>query len=123
MIKADQLDLAAPDRTALDLALKQCRAASSARDQQITAMLMERPWQEVAQFCSYNSQMDSLKLKPWEFPPCWVEPDDRQHRQAAKLLREMLAAGVSCWHPDPLAALDQKRAGAVLGPREDRTRL
>jgi hypothetical protein len=100
MTKADQLD-----RTALDLALQQCRATSSARDQQITAMLTDRPWQEVAKFAAYNCQMDSLKLKPWEAPPCWVDVDDREHKQAAKLLREMLALGVSRYHPDPLEGI------------------
>ena len=95
------------DRAALVLALTKCRAESRKRDRQITAMLLEpRPWQEVAEFAAYSTQMDSLKLKPWQLPPCEVEPDDRQHRQAAKLLREMLALGVSKYHPDPLAAIE-----------------
>ena len=94
------------DRAALELAIEQCRAQSGDLDTQIAAMLIDRPWLECATFAAYSCQMDSLKLKPWEFPPCWVEPGDREHRQAAKLLRKMLAAGVSRFHPDPLAAIE-----------------
>ena len=98
------------DRAALELALKQCRAESAQRDRQITSMLIEpRPWQEVAEFAAYSCQMDALHLKPWQFPPCWVEPGDRKHRKAAKLLREMQSLGVSRFHPDPLAAIEEAK--------------
>jgi hypothetical protein len=101
------------DQEALQLAIEQCRKQDSSRNAQITTMLSERPWQEVAEFAVYSCQMINLKLKPWEFPPCWVEPADREHRQAAKLLREMLALGISRFHPDPLTAITEaKRASA-----------
>ena len=35
-------------------------------------MLQDRPWREVAEFCSYSCQVDSLSLLPWEYPPGWI---------------------------------------------------
>jgi len=98
------------DREALTLALQKCRAESPERDRQIDDMLIDRPWQEVCEFASYSCQMTHLKLRPWQCPPCWVEPDDRKHPQAAKLLREMTALGISRFHPDPLAAIAAAKA-------------
>jgi hypothetical protein len=56
-------------------------------------------------------------LKPWESPPCEADEDAElaeasafnNHREAQKLLRQMLAAGVSRWHPDPIRALEAKK--------------
>ena len=102
------------DRKALQLAIERCRAQDAERDAQIIRMLSERPWRRVAEFAAYSCQMNSLKLKPWQTPPCWSEPDDYRHRQAAKLLREMLAAGLSRFEPHPLAAIEvAKRKGAA----------
>jgi len=95
------------DRNALQLAIERCRAVDADRDQQISAMLMERPWREVAEFAAYSCQMDSLRLKPWELPPCAVDVNDREHRQAAKLLTQMLAVGLSRYEPDPVQALSE----------------
>ena len=38
-----------------------------------------------------------------------ADPDnpERGEETAAKMLRRMLLAGISRWHPDPMAALDQ----------------
>ena len=71
-------------------------------------MLESRPWQRVAMFASYACQMKVLGLKPWEVPPAHVNNPKtlRKEEQAgAKLLRRMLRAGVSQYHPDPLVAL------------------
>jgi hypothetical protein len=63
---------------------------------------------------AYENQMASLQLAPWQFPPCWISPveiddliagNDPDKRAAATLLRRMLSAGISQFHPDPLAAL------------------
>jgi len=79
-------------------------------DCEALALALERcPYARDGEAAAYSLQMDNLKLKPWQWPPCWVEPGDRRHKQAAKLLRDMLAAGVSRWHPDPLAAIEAKR--------------
>jgi len=71
------------DRVALELALTQCRAEDADRDAQITAMLAERPWRQVAEFASTCCQSRALKLKPWQLSPCQIDVDDREHKQAA----------------------------------------
>ena len=100
------------DQEALQLAIAQCRAEDADRDAQITAMLAERPWQRVAEFASHCCQSRALKLKPWQLSPCQIDVDDREHKQAAKLPREMLALYVSCFHPDPLAAIAEAKEAA-----------
>ena len=105
------------DLAALRLSLARCRA-DPAGTMQIADKLREEPWQAVAKLCAYSCQCRSLQLKPWEHPPCWIvdaynpdagrSPDQADidgRYEAAKLLRRMLAAGISRWHPDLLGAL------------------
>jgi len=105
------------DIEALKLAVAQARSESPERAQQIDAKLAEGPWEEAAMFAAYVCQTTSLRLKPWQVPPCMMDEDDpdiddpdaddvMDIRQAGKLLRRMLAAGVSRWHPDPIAAME-----------------
>jgi hypothetical protein len=106
------------DKAALELAIDLARKGDRASQQQIDAMLKERPWQDVAEFAAYGCQCDALRLKPWQPPPCWAEIDDQDneagpisgHRAAAELLRRMQALGISRWHPDPLAAIEAAEA-------------
>jgi hypothetical protein len=106
------------DKAALELAIDLARKGARSSQQQIDAMLKERPWQDVAEFAAYGCQCDALRLKPWQPPPCWAEVDDQDneagpisgHRAAAELLRRMLALGISRWHPDPLAAIEAAEA-------------
>lgn len=93
------------DHAALRLPIEHARAASRVRAEQIDDFLQERDWAEVAWFAAQCAQRKALRLKVWELPPCCVDPDDGT--RAAKLLRKMLAAGVSRFHPDPLAALEE----------------
>ena len=66
----------------------------------------------------YSCQMTSLGLRPWQQPPCWVDPeqidvilaagekDDIYGTYAAALLlRRLLATRCSRFEPDPLTAL------------------
>ena len=98
------------DRAALTLALEQARR-DRGRAEQLDDMLTERSWIEVATFAASCCQIASLCLKPWETPPCHVEVDgtEPESRAARELLREMLARGVSRWHPDPVRAIEAKR--------------
>jgi hypothetical protein len=106
------------DKAALELAIDLARKGDRTSQQQIDAMLKERPWQDVAEFAAYGCQCDALRLKPWQPPPCWAEVDDQDneagpisgHKAAAELLRRMLALGISRWHPDPLAAIETAEA-------------
>jgi hypothetical protein len=108
----------AADRDALKLAIAQSRAEDEGRRWQIDAKLKDEPWEDVATFAAYSRQCHTLHLKPWQVPPCWVEVDDPPpqgtdyggHREAQRLLREMLDLGISQWHPDPLAAIEAAKA-------------
>jgi hypothetical protein len=78
---------------------------------QLDDKLSDEPWSAVARFASRVVQGRALKLKPWQEPPCCVSPEGPERDHAAqRLLRKMLAAGVSRYDPDPVAAI--ARAGA-----------
>jgi hypothetical protein len=99
------------DREAMMLAMLRCCEESAQREKQIKTMAASRPWQRVGAFASFVCQCNALDLGPHEGPPCHVnDPDNPQEKeqQAAKLLRRMLKAGVSKWHPDPMAALAER---------------
>ena len=106
------------DRDALKLAIAQSRAEDEGRRWQIDAKLKDEPWEDVATFAAYSRQCHTLHLKPWQVPPCWVDVDDSPpqgtdyggHREAQRLLRDMLDLGISQWHPDPLAAIEAAKA-------------
>ncbi len=72
------------------------------RAEQLTAMLEERPWIEVAQFASYHRQIEALKLPPWDEPPAHCPP---AHTRGGRLLDRMLRRGVSQYEPSPMEAL------------------
>jgi hypothetical protein len=102
------------DRTALGLAVETTRRESPGRRQQIDSFLSSRPWEDVATFAASCAQSRALDLPPWQPPPCHISniesalkvvDEQSGWRAAALLLQRMLDAGVSRWHPDPLAAL------------------
>jgi hypothetical protein len=67
-----------------------------------------RLWREKAEVAAGRCQRNSLRLKPREDPPWWANENDPG--PAGALLRRMLAARVSRFEPDPIAALgDHKK--------------
>src|SRR5262249_2724786 len=69
-------------------------------------------WYDTAKFCAYLCQSKNLHLEIQEFPPCWLlDADDvegpafKRKPEAARLLRRLLAAGLSRYEPDPIRAL------------------
>jgi hypothetical protein len=108
--------LSKADREAMVLAIEVVRAESPASRAQIDDKLATEPWEAVGHFAAYSAQDRALKLRPWETPPVWIvdlaasltrPPDDhRGERRAAELLKNMVASGVSRFHPDPLAAIE-----------------
>jgi hypothetical protein len=107
------------DRDALEMALDLCRRIGGPhRSEQLDAMLRERSWITVAEFAAYLCQGKSLHLKPWQETPCHV--DEKAPRPgeetAVRILRALLRAGISRWHPDPLEAME-RAADAVATRR------
>jgi hypothetical protein len=123
----DRADIAAL-QLALDLTLAD-DPPSQGRVDQVRSMLQEEsPWR-VAKFCSYYQQMRRLELAPWKQPPCWIHT--RENAEAilakgpfiaaddsgadtsdcgpARLTLDMIALGVSRWHPDPVRAVAEAR--------------
>jgi hypothetical protein len=98
------------DRAALKLAFELARR-DSRHAAQLDALLAEgQPWQEVAEFAAQCCQRRSLRLQPWQAPPCIA--DERAppasysgNRLALDLLRRMRELKVSRWHPRPLDAI------------------
>jgi hypothetical protein len=116
MINDDDDDDAPPplteaDIAALELALKLVREESPGRAEQLALKLADDGWWPTARFAAYSRQVDALHLKPWEHPPCWATPDDDYpDREAARLLKRMLSAGISQFDPDPMVALEAAKA-------------
>ena len=53
----------------------------------------------------------ALRLKLWQSPPCHLSVDDEARDcdiEGQILLRKMIAAGLSIYEPDPIAALAAK---------------
>jgi len=102
------------DRLALKRALDTASKADKGRAKQLADKLRNEPWEDVAAFAAYCVQWRALRLKLWELPPCSVEEDDPNPRDKAAqaLLRRMLAAGLSRYEPDPMAALEAKKLRA-----------
>jgi hypothetical protein len=74
---------------------------------------------EAGRLASYHCQYRALQLKPWEFPPIWIDdisatlkepPEFKDRHRAAKLLQRLFAHGLSRYEPDPVAALERAEA-------------
>ena len=111
------------DIAALDLAIART-LADPERTEQVTSMLADRDRVEVGSFCSYHLQTQNLRLKPWQFPPVWIDDvdealaipptqDHHRKRDAAALLARMLELGISEFHPDPVAAIEAAKSRKV----------
>ena len=107
------------DSTALEMAVEKVR--STVRAGELADLFDERGWQSAAMVAAYDCQCRALRLPVWEEPPCAARPTDKG--KAGRLLRRMLARGVSRYHPDPLAAIacavSATRRVAVAAPNHD----
>ncbi|HVI68043.1 MAG TPA: hypothetical protein VM910_36500 [Bradyrhizobium sp.] len=106
------------DRDALERCIATMRNSKEPSDRmQIERALAEDGWQEAADSAAYHCQMNALRLRPWQSPPCWINTRDitsiiargddsiAGDYAAAKLLQKMLQASLSRFEPDPVAAL------------------
>jgi hypothetical protein len=111
------------DHAALKLAVE--RYNRDGDYDQFNHIVKQHGWEGAAKFCARCMQGSALKLQPWEIPPAKINSPDNPdeglrpdqpgpasdgRQQAAHLLKRMLAAGVSKWHPDPLRAIERAEA-------------
>jgi hypothetical protein len=91
------------DRDALELAIK-LALANPAYSAQIQLRLRDDGRTEAGKFAAYCLQSDALQLKPWQITPMYVDDPDEllanqpgchMEHEAARLLKQMLALGVS----------------------------
>lgn len=108
------------DIAAMTRAIGTVRSWGSEYDAQITEKITEDSWDVAGRFCAIWAQGRKLQCKPWQICPAGLRdidaalaepPDDyRGLHNAALLLQRMLAAGVSKFDPDPIAALEAAEA-------------
>jgi hypothetical protein len=96
------------DRDALTRALAMAKTLDPAIANAVEAMLRTQSWQEAAECACFHAQVKSLKLRPWQAPPC--NSDDAV--DAAGTRRRLIALGLSIYEPDPLAAIERTEAEA-----------
>ena len=101
-LRKSAIKLSPNDLAALELAVAIVHRHPE-RSRELMELIHRRAWRSAAMVAAYDCQCRRLRLKPWEEPPCSAQPTDRN--QAGRLLRRMLARGVSRYHPDPLAAI------------------
>ncbi len=113
----EAVELPLIDEHALLMAVETMRGLGGLQRGQIDRKLVCEPFFEAARFAAYYCQGDSLNLMPWEAVPSQIDDieaalrsrDDegKKIREAAMLLKQMLALGVSRYHPNPLHAITE----------------
>jgi hypothetical protein len=101
------------DADAYRRAIEIARQESPARAKQIEDKLRCESFEATGEFAAYCTQCSNLRLKPWQAPPCHVRGDAANldptcygYRPGEVALRDrLLAAGLSRFEPDPVAAL------------------
>jgi hypothetical protein len=104
------------DKSAFELAIQMMRTCGEPIwAGSIDKMLAGRGLEEAGRYASHCMQFTTLQGRPWLMLPCDLagedpdkvlsEPDEHGRHAAARLLQRMRNAGVSDWHPDPMAAL------------------
>jgi hypothetical protein len=93
------------DREAMAAAIEIMQA-----DPELRGLLEPVPDHQRGLFAVGLLQTRSLRLRPWEAPPCDTRSGDPAALYGSRpgeveLLRRMTAAGVSRYHPSPLQAL------------------
>src|SRR5262245_56299866 len=103
--------LSQADRDALERCMEIAQRDPERADQLQGLLGLGWPWDLVADMACHICQARALSLKPWQCSPSSADENDPNERDkdAQKLLRKMLAANVSRYDPDPLAALKKKK--------------
>ncbi len=90
------------DFDAMTRAIAAARRESRGRARQIDDKLRTEPWEDVARFCAFSAQIESLHLQPWESTVVYADS-----AESRALLKRLIDAGLSKFEPDPIAALEQ----------------
>jgi hypothetical protein len=114
------------DRAALELALSAALKNPTTAHQFTIKLESGESRLSVARFASYSLQIDELELDPHQLPPCSIDPNqiaailrhgntiNNTFYDAAMLAKMMLKAGVSRFHPYPVAALKEAECTARM---------
>lgn len=113
--KLTENDFNETDREALSRAIQMTLEGHDREEAaRIKSTLAEEGWWEAAWIAAHSQQCYTLNLSPWERPPCEFNDDDNPHDTHAgrpcdaasiKLLKRMVAHGLSKWESDPINAL------------------
>jgi hypothetical protein len=99
------------DQAALELAVAAARKDPAEARRIDHKLARGDDWLDIATSCAYHCQMVSLGLLPWQSPPCTAHiTEPRRDERAIALLHHLLAAGLSRYEPDPVAALERAEA-------------
>jgi Zn finger protein HypA/HybF involved in hydrogenase expression len=116
--------LSQADHEALERALQLACRESTGQAARFEEMLRSKPWREVCERAVYHLQVKTLRLKPWQCPPCDCRSDEIGQgygcsASEVKLRRHMLRLGISLYEPDPRAAIERaesaRRNARVVG--------
>ena len=108
------------DHEALERALQLACRESPEQAARFEEMLRSKPWREVCERAAYRLQVKTLKLKPWQCPPCDVRTDAIGHgygcsASEVRLRRHMLRLGISIYEPDPRGAIEREESARRNG--------
>jgi hypothetical protein len=107
--------VSALDHDAFTRAIEMMRAKDKLHADQINYKLEHEGFAAAGKFAAYSCQCDGLGVRPWEAPPmdahddlAAADPSIYGYRpKEIGLLVRLLAAGLSRFEPDPLAALQK----------------
>jgi len=91
------------DRDSMRRCIEIMRHESPESREQIEHKLKDEGFEKAGHFAAYAVQCDTLRLKPWEAPPCCVWGYDQSG--GIELRERLVAAGLSIYEPDPVKAL------------------
>src|SRR5262245_38054379 len=96
------------DRDALQRALDMTLDEPD-RAEQLQHKLQNDGWHKAATFAAYHQQVKSLRLQPWQSPPCSAGARTYADEEILEISRRLVRSGLSLFEPDPLAAIDAKQ--------------
>src|SRR5262245_59575200 len=111
MTNGPQENLSPVDREALERCMEIAQR-DPGRAEQLQGLLdLGWSWDLVADMACHTCQVRALSLKPWQCSPSSADENDPDEpdKDAQRLLRQILQAGVSRYEPDPMAALKGRR--------------